>query len=121
MEFNGDLYACDHYVFEEYKLGNIYKSSLIEMMLSPKQLHFGLDKKPLLPTQCKQCPFLKLCNGECPKNRFDVTTDGESGLNYLCEGYRDYYQHVTPYMQFMANELANERPPANVMSWVRGK
>ncbi|MDD3161215.1 MAG: anaerobic sulfatase-maturation protein [Bacteroidales bacterium] len=121
LEFNGDLYACDHYVFEEYKLGNIYKSSLIEMMLSPKQLHFGLDKKRLLPTQCKQCPFLKLCNGECPKNRFDVTADGESGLNYLCEGYRDYYQHVTPYMQFMANELANERPPANVMSWVRGK
>ncbi|MDD4823392.1 MAG: anaerobic sulfatase-maturation protein [Bacteroidales bacterium] len=121
LEFNGDLYACDHFVFEEYKLGNIYKSSLIEMMLSPKQLNFGLDKKRLLPAQCKQCPYLKLCNGECPKNRFLETSDGESGLNYLCEGYRDYYHHVTPYMQFMANELANERPPANVMSWVRGK
>ncbi|HEY5570232.1 MAG TPA: anaerobic sulfatase-maturation protein [Bacteroidales bacterium] len=121
MEFNGDLYACDHFVFEGYKLGNIYKSSLIEMMLSSKQLNFGLDKKRLLPGQCKECPFLKLCNGECPKNRFSVTTDGEEGLNYLCEGYRSYYHHVTPYMKFMANELANERPPANVMSWIRGK
>lgn len=117
MEYNGDVYSCDHFVFPEYKLGNIYSSTLTEMMYSPKQLKFGTDKYDALPTQCKECQFLFACNGECPKNRFAKTSKGETGLNYLCEGYYKFFKHVAPYMDFMKNELKNNRPPANVMQW----
>lgn len=70
MEFNGDVYSCDHFVFPEYKLGNIYTQSLIEMMNSPRQIAFGQNKRNALPQQCKECDFLFACHGECPKNRF---------------------------------------------------
>ena len=115
MEFNGDLYACDHYVFPEYKLGNIYTQTLTEMMYSQRQLAFGADKHDKLPTQCKECEYLFACNGECPKNRISVTKDGEAGLNYLCPGLQRYFSFVMPYMEFMAEELRNQRPPANIM------
>lgn len=119
MEFNGDVYACDHFVFPEYKLGNIYTQSLTEMMYSQRQLTFGADKYEKLPGQCKGCEYLFACNGECPKNRFLRTADGEPGLNYLCQGYRKFFSHVAPYMDFMKKELLNQRPPANVMEWAR--
>ena len=119
MEFNGDVYACDHYVFPEYKIGNIKTHTVYEMVFSPKQLRFGADKRDTLPTQCRQCEFKKVCNGECPKNRIIKTKTGEPGLNYLCEGYYAYYKHTQPYMEFMANELFFKRPPANVMSWAK--
>ncbi|MFT3738686.1 MAG: anaerobic sulfatase-maturation protein [Breznakibacter sp.] len=119
MEFNGDVYACDHYVFPEYKLGNINRHSLASMMFSQKQLAFGADKYNKLPKQCKECQFVKQCHGECPKNRFARTKDGEPGLNYLCTGFKHYFHHVKPYMEFMANELRQQRPPANVMPWAR--
>lgn len=86
MEFNGDVYACDHFVFPPYKLGNIRTKTLTEMMYSPEQLQFGADKQKKLPRQCRECEFLFACNGECPKNRFLHTADGEAGLNYLCKG-----------------------------------
>lgn len=116
MEYNGDVYSCDHFVFPEYKLGNIRTHTLIEMMFSDRQQKFGNDKFEKLPKQCRNCRFLFACNGECPKNRFAITADGEPGLNYLCAGYHKYFEHVAPYMDFMANELRNERPPANVMN-----
>lgn len=116
MEYNGDVYSCDHFVFPEYKLGNISTHSLIEMMFSDRQQKFGNDKFDKLPSQCRNCKYLFACNGECPKNRFALTADGEPGLNYLCAGYRKYFEHVAPYMDFMANELKNQRPPANVMN-----
>lgn len=116
VEFNGDVYGCDHFVFPEYKLGNIKHQTLHEMMSSPRQQRFGADKRDKLPRQCRECRWLFACNGECPKNRFAVTPDGEPGLNYLCEGYRRFFEHVAPYMDFMKNELLNERPPANVMT-----
>jgi len=119
MEFNGDVYACDHFVFPQYKLGNIYTTPLLTMMLSEKQLRFGQNKRDALPSQCLQCEYLKLCNGECPKNRISTTLSGEKGLNYLCKGYKMYFQHVAPYMDFMANELLHQRSPANVMQWVK--
>lgn len=119
MEFNGDVYACDHFVFPEYKLGNIYTKTLTEMMYSPEQLAFGADKYDKLPTQCKECEFLFACNGECPKNRFLHTASGEPGLNYLCKGYKHFYSHVAPYMDFMKTELLAERPPANVMKMIK--
>ncbi len=119
MEFNGDLYACDHFVFPEYKLGNIKHQTIYEMMFQNKQLVFGEEKLTTLPTQCKKCEVLKYCHGECPKNRIATTKNGEKGLNYLCEGYKKFFKYAQPYMQFMANELRQKRPPANVMSYVR--
>lgn len=119
MEFNGDVYACDHFVVPEYKLGNIQTKTLTEMMYSPVQQKFGTDKEDKLPTQCKECEYLFACHGECPKNRFLHTPNGEPGLNYLCKGYKKFFKHVAPYMDFMKKELLNQRPPANVMDWAK--
>lgn len=116
MEFNGDVYACDHFVFPEYKIGNIYSKSLMEMMYSSKQINFGNDKYDRLPKQCKECKYQFACRGECPKNRIRTTKDGEVGLNYLCEGFYKFFDHIAVYMDFMKNELENQRPPSNVMS-----
>jgi uncharacterized protein len=116
MEFNGDVYSCDHLVYQDYKLGNIYTQSLTEMMYSSKQIQFGADKRDKLPTQCRECKFLFACNGECPKNRIISTSTGESGLNYLCKGYYKFYKHVAPYMDYMKKELLAKRPPANIMN-----
>jgi len=121
MEFNGDVYSCDHYVFPEYKLGNLNTDTLSSMMYSEKQLKFGTDKHDKLPRQCRECEFLFACNGECPKNRFAITQDGERGLNYLCAGWKMFYSHVAPYMDFMKHELQNERPPSNVMEWAKNR
>lgn len=118
MEYNGDVYSCDHFVFPEYKLGNIRTDSLIEMMYGDRQRRFGNAKFDTLPGQCRKCKYLFACNGECPKNRFARTADGEPGLNYLCRGYHQFFEHAVPYMDFMANELKNQRPPANVMSHI---
>lgn len=119
MEFNGDVYSCDHFVFPEYKLGNIRNNTLTEMMYGDKQKEFGRMKYNTLPMQCKECDFLFACNGECPKNRFAKTSEGESGLNYLCEGYHKFFRHVAPYMDFMKNELMNKRAPANIMEAIK--
>jgi uncharacterized protein len=119
MEFNGDVYACDHFVYPEYRLGNIHTHTLVEMMYSEKQLKFGTDKHDALPQQCFDCTHLSLCHGECPKNRIIRTRRGEPGLNYLCEGFYAFFDHAAPYMDFMANELANRRPPANIMQAIK--
>lgn len=119
MEFNGDVFSCDHFVSPKYKIGNIRQHTITEMMYSPKQQKFGNDKYDLLPTQCKQCEFLFACHGECPKNRIIKTKSGEDGLNYLCKGYYKFYSHVAPYMDFMKRELQNERPPANIMQYLK--
>jgi len=115
MEFNGDVYSCDHFVFPEFKLGNIREKTLTEMMYSERQLQFGADKNDKLPSQCRNCEYLFACHGECPKNRISRTADGEPGLNYLCSGYKKFFHHVAPYMDFMKKELQAKRPPANVM------
>lgn len=115
IEFNGDVYSCDHFVFPEYKLGNISRHNLVELMHSDRQRDFGRAKRDSLPAQCRGCEFLFACNGECPKNRFAFTSDGEPGLNYLCEGYRRFFAHAAPYMDFMRQELSCQRPPSNVM------
>jgi len=119
MEFNGDVYTCDHFVFPEFKLGNIYEKTLVEMMYSERQMKFGQMKQDSLPGQCRACEYLFACNGECPKNRFMHTETGEPGLNYLCKGYYKFFDHVAPYMDFMKKELLAQRPPANVMDAIR--
>jgi uncharacterized protein len=115
IEHNGDLFCCDHYVEPEYKLGNIHELPIIEMANSPKQIQFGADKERLLPQYCRECEVLFVCNGECPKNRLLKTPDGEEGLNYLCAGYRKFFNAIDPYMKLMAEEVRNRRPAANVM------
>lgn len=115
MEFNGDVYSCDHFVFPEYKLGNIYNETLVEMMYGKKQLDFGYAKQAGLPAQCRECRYHFACNGECPKNRFCRTASGEPSLNYLCRGYYQFFDHVAPYMDFMRNEILAKRAPANIM------
>lgn len=115
MEFNGDVYSCDHFVFPEYRLGNIRQKSITEMLYGKQQQEFSQMKHRSLPRQCLECAWEFACHGECPKNRFLKDRYGEPGLNYLCEGYRRYYAHVAPAMDFMKNELMHRRAPANVM------
>jgi uncharacterized protein len=117
IEHNGDVYACDHYVYPEYFLGNIANNSFRALLNQPSQIKFGQDKYNALPAMCKKCPYEKACHGECPKHRFLETPEGEYGLNYLCEAYTMFFRHVSPYMDFMAAELKQQRPPSNVMKW----
>ena len=118
MEHNGDVYSCDHFVFPEYKLGNIRDHSLIDMLYGEQQQEFSRLKHSSLPRQCKECDMEFACHGECPKNRFMKDKYGDSGLNYLCPGYYHYYQHVAPYMDYMKQELMSQRPPSNIMKVV---
>lgn len=119
LEHNGDLYSCDHYVYPQYKIGNILDQPLTSLINSEQQKNFGRAKIETLPRYCQECDVKFICNGECPKHRFDKTLDGEEGLNYLCAGYKNFFQHIDPYMSFMANELLEGRPPANVMALAR--
>ena len=119
MEHNGDVYSCDHFVFPEYKLGNIRDHSLIDMLYGEQQQEFSRLKHSSLPRQCKECDMEFACHGECPKNRFMKDKYGDSGLNYLCPGYYHYYQHVAPYMDYMKQELMAQRPPSNIMKVVQ--
>ncbi len=118
MEFNGDVYSCDHFVYPEHRLGNINEKTITEMMYGEKQREFAKLKHELLPQQCRECPVEFACHGECPKNRFTRDKYGNPGLNYLCRGYRQFFEHVKPYMDFMKGELDAKRPPSNVMNFV---
>lgn len=119
LEHNGDLYACDHFVDPDHKLGNLLRSGLAEMVASEAQSRFGLHKRDGLPRLCRECEVRFLCHGECPKNRFAVTPDGEAGLNYLCAGYKAFFHHSAPHMRFMSDALHRGRAPAEVMAWTR--
>ncbi len=119
LEHNGDLYSCDHYVYEENRLGNIINDPLMSMVASEQQIKFGQDKRDALPRQCRECDVYFACHGECPKHRFMTTQDGEKGLSYLCEGYKHFFHHIDPYMRIMARELRANRAPANIMHYLR--
>ena len=123
MEYNGDVYACDHYVFPEFKLGNVMEKSLESMVFSEEQKTFGENKRKLLTQQCKMCEWRFVCNGDCPRTRFMKNKDGEWGHPYLCEGWQHYFEHVAPYMDFMKRQLQANLPPANIMNVLskRGK
>jgi uncharacterized protein len=116
IEHNGDIYSCDHFVDRDHLLGNILTESLTRLVNSERQRQFGLSKRENLPNYCKKCPVLFACRGECLKNRFSVTPDGEPGLNYLCEGYRMFFSHIDRPMKFMVQELNAGRAPANIMT-----
>ncbi len=119
LEHNGDVYACDHFVLPREKRGNIMQNQLINLVAKKEQMRFGAKKWTELPVQCVTCEWRFACNGECPKNRLDMTRDGEPGLNHLCEGLFAFFKHVDPYMKFMANELRNRRPAANIMEFLK--
>jgi uncharacterized protein len=119
VEHNGDVYSCDHFVFPEHRLGNIQTAGLEILVNSPAQVAFGNAKRDRLPRYCLECDVRFACHGECPQHRFITTPDGEAGLNYLCAGYKHFFHHIDPYMQFMAQELRSRRPPANVMPWAQ--
>jgi uncharacterized protein len=121
IEHNGDIYSCDHFVDPDHLLGNILTTPMKELVNSGRQLQFGRDKRETLPKYCRECPVLFACRGECPKNRFAVTPDGEPGLNYLCEGYRMFFSHIAGPMKFMVQELQAGRPPSNVMKFMAGQ
>jgi uncharacterized protein len=118
LEHNGDLYACDHFVEPEYRLGNVQDIPLSKMVGSERQRQFGLAKKLALPRYCRECEVRFICNGGCPKNRILRAPDGEPGLNYLCEGYRAFFRHIDRPMQTMAAELRAGRPAANIMLYL---
>lgn len=110
MEFNGDVYSCDHFVFPEHRLGNLREQTLVEMLYSERQTAFGRAKHESLPSQCRECAWLFACHGECPKNRL------ANGVNYLCEGYRRFFAHVAPQMDQMKRFLQHGQSPALVMA-----
>jgi uncharacterized protein len=116
LEHNGDLYACDHYVYPDFRLGNIMDTPLEELVHLPEQVRFGDAKWEDLPQFCRDCRVRFVCHGECPKHRFVPTPDGEPGLNYLCAGYKRFFTHIAPRMTLMAELLRRRRPPAEVMS-----
>jgi len=115
IEHNGDLYSCDHFVEPKYLLGNIQETHMIELVASPQQLKFGLDKRDTLPRYCLECDVRFACHGECPKNRFILTPDGEPGLNYLCAGFKEFFHHIGFPMKIMAGLLRRGREAREVM------
>lgn len=116
MEWNGDVYSCDHFVFPDNLLGNIRQQPVAALMYGERQQCFARCKVASLPRQCRECCWLRTCYGECPKNRFVRDAYEEPGLNYLCPGYRQFFAHVAADMDFMAAELRAGRAPANIMN-----
>ena len=115
VEHDGSVYSCDHFMYPEYKLGNLAHDDVAAMMHSPAQQAFGDAKETTLPAECLRCEFRFACHGECPKNRFINSVDGEPGLNYLCAGYKKYFHHITPAMNTMARLLAQGKNADAVM------
>ena len=116
LEHNGDVYSCDHFVEPDYLLGNIGKTHLVELLASPEQRAFGEAKRDTLPRYCLECEVRFACNGECPKNRFTLTPDGDPGLNYLCSGYKLFFGHIGGPMKLMADLLRQGRFADEVMA-----
>jgi uncharacterized protein len=116
LEHNGDLYSCDHFVEPDYLLGNIKKSTLLELATSEKQGQFGKSKQTSLPRYCRDCEVLFACNGGCPKDRFFNSPNGEAGLNYLCAGYKAFFTHIDKPMKLMADLFRRGHSPAEIMN-----
>ncbi len=117
MEANGDVFSCDHFVFPDYRIGNIKDSTFLEMIATERHKNFEKIKHSMLPSECRECDVEFACHGECPRNRFIATDEAGKNKNYLCAGYKQYFHHVKPYMDFMRDEYRAERAPANVMEW----
>jgi uncharacterized protein len=108
VEHDGGVYSCDHYVYPEYKVGNLQDGPLTDVVFSRAQVKFGYAKSETLPRQCRECPYLTDCWGECPKNRIIRTADGEPGLNYLCSGFQKYFAHAIPHVERIVADLRQQ-------------
>lgn len=120
IEHDGNMYACDHYVYPRYRLGNILSDNPSAMVDAPQQVSFGGQKETELPAHCRDCRFLFACRGECPKHRFLKTPADEPGLNYLCAGYKKYFRHIDNAMKLMKQLLEQNLPTSYVMDALRG-
>jgi uncharacterized protein len=120
IEHNGDIYSCDHFMYPDYRLGNILTDDLGDMLNSEKQVAFGAVKETALPRYCRECDVLFACWGGCPKHRFLKTPHGEPGLSYLCEGYRKFFRHVRPYMNAIIQLMERGLPAHKVMEAMKG-
>lgn len=121
IEHNGDLYACDHYVFPEYLRGNIMRSTISDLALSRAQIDFGMDKQGGLTQTCLECEVLDLCHGECPKHRFGLSAGGEAGHNYLCPGYKQFFMAIRPDLGVLKELLELGQPTEDIMGWMQEK
>jgi len=121
MEHNGDVYSCDHYVYPEYKLGNVMQIPLEAMVDGDMQRKFGTDKRDTLTQDCIECEVRFACNGDCPKHRFRRAQSGEPGLSYLCPSYKRFFTHIDPYMRTMTDLLRANRAPAEIMAMIAEK
>jgi len=120
IEHNGDVYACDHYVYPKYRLGNITNDTLIDMVETSLKTGFGIMKETALPDWCRDCSVVNACRGGCPKHRFLKSPTGEPGLHYLCAGYRKFFLHIRKYLRAMTTLLENGLPASRVMDAVKG-
>lgn len=120
MEHDGQVFSCDHYVYPDFRLGNILTNLPRDMAASDKQRQFGLNKSANLPDCCRRCEAHFACRGECPKHRFLMSPAGEPGLNYLCQGYKKYFRHIHPYMKVMVQLIENHLPAAKVKEVIKG-
>lgn len=120
VEHSGEVFSCDHFMYPQYRLGSILEEDLQTLAESPAQQAFGAAKEDALPAYCKACPYRFACHGECPKNRFTVTPDGEPGLNYLCPSYKHYFGHITQYMNAMAQLVSRGLPVSHIMQAFKG-
>jgi uncharacterized protein len=116
IEHNGDFFSCDHFVNPEHCLGNICKTPLVELLESPVQRAFGQAKLKTLPNYCQVCDVRDMCNGECPKNRFCRTPEGESDLNYLCAGYKRFFTHCRPFVAEVAAQWRRQQLEEQVLT-----
>jgi len=119
IEHNGDVFACDHCVYPEYKLGNILSDTLPEMVAKSLRSGFGVVKETALPSRCHSCEVLPACQGGCPKHRFETTYHDEPGLQYLCPGYKKFFLHIRKYLRAMATLLENGLPASRVMEAIK--
>ena len=116
VEHNGDVYCCDHFVYPQYKIGNIHTDRLADLAYCDRQFEFGVAKRALLPRECRHCKFYNLCHGECPKHRFIADNTGEYGKNYLCDGYRMFYEHTESAMTRMKELILDGKPASGIMT-----
>jgi len=119
VEHNGDVFPCDHFVYPEYRLGNIKEKHLGEIFKEHKRFDFGIKKRNTLPQECLSCDYYQLCRGECPKHRFERAESGDGKKNSLCDGFKMYFKHTTPYMEYMRDLLAAGLPAVQVIPWAR--
>lgn len=121
LESNGDIYACDHYVFPEFKLGNIHQTSIKEINQGSNNQQFGLKKKQTLSNDCLKCEHLSVCNGGCPKHRFSLSSSAKPEQNYLCTGYKTFFSYSAPYIDLMKRLYQAGHPPSEIMQIIRQK